>query len=153
MRIWLPIGHIYAMTNTDNQWGPTNISDETPYVIESVTPEERTWAMLAHISAVVAMFVSAGWLSFVGPLLVWYLQKDKSSYVRQAAAQSFNFNLGMAIGSIIGWIMIFTIILAPIGLIVLIAVTVLTLWHHIRATIAASKNQRYHYPFQIQILS
>ena len=45
-------------------------------------------AILAHLAAVIAMVVSAGWLTFVGPLIVWFIYKDKSRFVRNAAAGS-----------------------------------------------------------------
>ncbi|AJC69095.1 DUF4870 domain-containing protein [Trueperella pyogenes] len=115
-------------------------------------PEDRTWAMLAHLSAIIAWVVSAGWISFVGPFLVWFLKKD-NPYVRQAAAQSFNFNLGMWAMSLIGWILTITLIFAPIGIPLIVLSFILTLWHHIKATISASNNRLHHYPYQIKILS
>ena len=117
------------------------------------TSEERSWAMIAHLSAVLAMAFSAGWFSFIGPLAVWLVKKSDSPYVRSAAAQSFNFNLGMWVMSVVAWICFFTVILIPLAVVLGIAAFVLTLWHHIRATIAASNNQLYHYPWQIKILS
>lgn len=119
----------------------------------NVTGEERTWAILAHLSAVIAWFVSAGWISFIGPLLVWAIKKDSSPYVRQAAAQSFNFNIGMALMTITGWIMVITVILLPLGFLVIGIAWVLEMYHHIKATIRASDNKIHRYPFQIKILS
>lgn len=130
------------MTNYGNQWQPPRVSGE-----------ERSWAIGAHLSAVIAMVISAGWLSFVGPLIIWALKKDQSAYVRSAAAQSFNFNVSLWLMSIVGWIFIITIIGIPVGIVLLIVAFVLTLWHHIRATIAATNDMPYHYPFQIKLLS
>ncbi|MDD7504953.1 MAG: DUF4870 domain-containing protein, partial [Actinomycetaceae bacterium] len=99
------------------------------------TSEERTWAIFAHLSAVVATIISVGWLNFLGPLVIWLIKKDSSPYVRRAAAQSFNFNLGMWLMSVVGWILVFTLILAPVGLILFAVSFILTLWHHIRAAL------------------
>lgn len=117
-----------------------------------LSDDERTWAILAHISALVATIVSAGWLSFVGPLLIWVLKKNQSPYVRLASAQSFNFNLGVWLMNLIAWIMVITIVLLPVGLILMLVAFVLLFWHHIRASIAAAHNRTYHYPFQLPIL-
>lgn len=129
-----------------------NNYDDRYAVDPAISSDDRTWAMLAHLSAIIAWVVSAGWISFVGPFLVWFLKKD-APYARRAAAQSFNFNLGMWVMALVGWIFIFTIILLPVGVIMLIASFLLTAWHHIRATLAASNNQVYHYPYQIKILN
>lgn len=116
------------------------------------TDNDRFWAIAAHLSAVIAWVVSAGWISFIGPLLIWFLRKD-NPYIRQAAAQSFNFNLGMGIMSIIGWILCITIIGIPVGILLIAVSFFMTLFHHIRATIAASNNRAYRYPLQIKVLN
>ena len=113
---------------------------------------ERTWAMLAHLSAIIAMVVSAGWLSFVGPLVIWLIKKQDSPAVRTAAAGSFNFNIGMWVMSVAGWVCFFTILLIPLAYVLWFLAFILTLWHHIKATLAASNNTVYRYPWQIPIL-
>ncbi|ADI67804.1 hypothetical protein HMPREF0574_0414 [Mobiluncus curtisii subsp. curtisii ATCC 35241] len=118
-----------------------------------VKENERMWAMFAHLSVVIAMAVSAGWLSFLGPLIVWLVKKDSSPAVRVAAAGAFNFNVTMWLASIAGWIAFFTIVLIPLSLILWLAVFVLTLWHSIRGAIAASNQQVYLYPWQLPILN
>ncbi|EFU81972.1 hypothetical protein HMPREF0576_0900 [Mobiluncus holmesii ATCC 35242] len=118
-----------------------------------VKENERMWAMFAHLSVVIAMAVSAGWLSFLGPLIVWLVKKDSSPAVRVAAAGAFNFNVTMWLASIAGWIAFFTIILIPLSLILWLTVFVLTLWHSIRGAIAASNQQVYLYPWQLPILN
>ncbi|MDP9801297.1 putative Tic20 family protein [Arcanobacterium wilhelmae] len=115
--------------------------------------EDRTWAIAAHLSALIGWVVSAGWLAFVGPLVIWLVKKEDSAFVRSAAAQSFNFNLGTQIMSWIGWICIFTIILIPVGLFLFFLSFVLLIWGHLRATIATSNNRLYRYPFQLPVLS
>jgi len=42
------------------------------------TPDDRTWAMLAHLSPLVG-------LGFIGPLVVWLIYKDKSPFVADQA--------------------------------------------------------------------
>ncbi|WP_216379399.1 DUF4870 domain-containing protein [Arcanobacterium phocae] len=122
-------------------------------ILESVTDDERTWAKLAHLSALIAMLVSAASLSFLGPLVIWALKKDSSRFVRQAAADSFNFNIGMWLMYIVGWIMIFTILLSPLGIVLVLASLVLTIWHHLKAFSAVNQGRLHHYPFQFKILS
>ena len=117
-----------------------------------VSSDERTMAILAHLAAVIAMVVSAGWLTFVGPLIVWFIYKDKSPFVRNAAAGAFNFNLAMTITSVVAWILCFTIILIPLALIMFAVVLVMTLVCSIKGAVKASKEEYYHYPFGINLL-
>lgn len=140
--------------NGQPSWQPGNNWNATqPQPGYLVTDSERTWAVLAHLSALLAWGLSAGWLTFVGPLLVWFIKKDSSPYARSAAAQSFNFNVGMWVMTLVGWMMIFTILLIPLGILLLVAVFVMMLWHHIRAAMAASRCELYRYPWQLPILN
>lgn len=115
-------------------------------------PDDRTPAALAHASSLIAMVISAGWLSFVGPLVMWLIYKDRSPFVRQAAAGSFNFNLGLWVMSIVGWIFILTVLGIPIGLILLAVSFLGQIIGHIVGTLRATKGQTMNYPFQIKIL-
>src|SRR5699024_12576490 len=123
-----------------------------PDIAPVAAPEDRTPAALAHASSLIAMVISAGWLSFVGPLIMWVLYKARSPFVRQAAAGSFNFNLRLWVMSIVGWIFILTVIGIPIGA-VLLAVTILgQIIGHIIGTMRATKGRTMGYPFQIKVL-
>jgi uncharacterized Tic20 family protein len=41
------------------------------------TPDEKTWATMAHASALIAMAV--GGLMALGPLVVWLIKKNESA--------------------------------------------------------------------------
>ena len=116
------------------------------------TDSDRTAAALAHASSLIAMVISAGWLSFVGPLVMWLIYKDRSPFVRQAAAGSFNFNLGLWVMSIVGWIFIITVIGIPIGLILLAVSFLGQIIGHIVGILRATKGRTMNYPFQIKVL-
>lgn len=114
---------------------------------------ERTASIAAHLSAIVAAIVTAGWLSFVGPLIIWAVYKNKSPLVRQAAAGAFNFNVGLWVMNIVAWIFLITVILSPVAVILFIIANVGMIVWHVVAAIRASQGRAYHYPFQIKILS
>lgn len=115
-------------------------------------PDDRTPAALAHASSLIAMVISAGWLSFVGPLVMWLLYKDRSPFVRQAAAGSFNFNLGLWVMNIVGWILIITIIGIPVGIVLLVISYLGQIIGHIIGTVRATQGRTMNYPFQIRVL-
>ncbi len=135
------------------QYGSTQ-SGSTQYGHQpgSAGPDDRTPAALAHASSLIAMALSAGWLSFVGPLVMWFLYKDRSPFVRQAAAGSFNFNLGLWVMAIIGWVLIFTIIGLPIGILLLVISAVGQVIGHVLGTLRAIRGRTMKYPFQLRVL-
>jgi uncharacterized Tic20 family protein len=115
--------------------------------------EERTVSVLAHLSAIIAAVVSAGWLSIVGPLIVWAIYKDRSPLARQAAAGAFNFNLAIWAAFVVAWICFFTVILIPVSILLFLVAGVMALVCHIQGALKASNNEPYRYPFQIPVLS
>lgn len=117
------------------------------------TETERTVGIVAHLSAIVAAIVSAGWLSIVGPLVIFLLYKDRSPLVRSAAAGAFNFNLAIWAMIVAGWICLFTVILAPITVVLWLVAGIAGIFCHVRGAMRASKGQSYRYPFSIGILS
>src|SRR5699024_6810813 len=73
-------------------------------------------------------------------------------FVRQAAAGSFNFNLGLWVMSIVGWIFILTVIGIPIGAVLLVVSFLGQIIGHIIGTMRATKGRTMGYPFQIKVL-
>ncbi|MFP4395301.1 MAG: DUF4870 domain-containing protein [Anaerolineales bacterium] len=72
---------------------------------EPLTPaDERTWAMLAHLS--VLLNLVTGFLGIAGALVIYLVYKDRSRYVAYQSMQAFLFQLifwagsGLLIGAI-----------------------------------------------------
>lgn len=66
---------------------------ENPYAVTppTVSPaEERSLGTIAHAVPLVAMVLSAGFLGFVGSLVVYLMYKDRGPFVRAHAANSLN---------------------------------------------------------------
>ena len=66
------------------------------------------------------------------------------------AATTATIHTMMAI--IVGWVMLFTVILIPVAVIVWIVAVVAALWYHIRAAMAASRGESFRYPWGIPVL-
>lgn len=124
------------------------------YGAVATTSEERSLAVLAHLATIVALVVSAGWLSFVGPLAVWAWQKDKSQFVRRSAANAFNFNISMWVLAVIGWVLTVTVVLSFIGIPLLVIAAIAQLVFHIVGAVRANRGELYDYPLTlVRILS
>jgi uncharacterized protein len=51
---------------------------------------QRMWAMLAHLSGLAGAVIG---LTFVGPLVIYLLFKDRGAFVRDQAAEALNFQI------------------------------------------------------------
>jgi uncharacterized Tic20 family protein len=117
-----------------------NFSQSTEVKYANVSSDERTMAILVHVLSIFF------WI-FPG-LIVYLLKKDESPYVAEHAKEALNFQITVTIYSIIG--IILSLIL--IGIFVLIAVGLMNLILCIIATIKASDNVLYKYPFTIRLI-
>ena len=118
----------------------------------SVSGEDRTAAVLSHLSAPIAAIVSVGWLNWAGPLVMWLIYKDRSRFVRTAAAQSFNYQITMALTSILGWILVLTIVLLPVGIILIAVGNLMALILGVWGAIRTAGGHQYRYPLNLPIL-
>ncbi|MDO5499346.1 MAG: DUF4870 domain-containing protein [Propionibacteriaceae bacterium] len=118
----------------------------------STTADDRVWATLAHLSAVIAAIVSVGWLTIVGPLIVYLAKKDSSPFVRSAAAGAFNFTITMWLVTLIGWILNITVVGAVIGIPMVIIGGLGSIVLGVVGAIKAWGGQSFNYPWQVRVL-
>ena len=111
------------------------------------TAEERQWALIAHLSALLGI-VTAGWLCFLGPLVIWLLKKDSLPFVEDQAKEALNFNITVMIAAAISWVLMFVLI----GFLLIVAVFIFWLVFVIIATIKANEGERYRYPFTLRLI-
>jgi hypothetical protein len=112
----------------------------------SPTPEERNWALAAHIGSLVAAWFAMG---FLAPLVVLLTKGKDSPFVRRHAVESLNFQISLLIylvATAILWIIV-------VGIFLTIAVGIFALVVIIMATMAASNGQDYRYPLNIRIIT
>lgn len=114
--------------------------------------DARAASILAHLSAPLAAVLTVGWLSVLGPLVVWMLYKDRDPVVRQAAAGAFNFNLAFWLTYLVSWVLIITVVGAIVGIPLLVVSFLVAAWCHVHGAIRASNGEPYRYPFQLPVL-
>ena len=116
--------------------------------LASTTADEQLWAMVAHLSYLLTYVMG---LSFLAPLIIWLLQKEKSPFVVDQAKEALNFQLAtLLVNAVLGVATFFTcgvsLILVPV---VLVGATV----YSIIAGIAANRGEAYRYPYTIRFIS
>lgn len=113
--------------------------DKPPYV---PTQDERTWALLAHLSGLIAGMVA---VPFLGPLIVWVIKKDESPFVGDQAKEALNFQIALLIAVVVCIATCIGIIVAPI-------VGIAGLVFSIIGALEANKGVYYRYPYTIRLI-
>jgi uncharacterized Tic20 family protein len=109
--------------------------------------EQRQWAMFGHLSALLGL-VTAGWLCFLGPLVIWLVKKDTMPFAADQAKEALNFNITVMIAAAISWILMFVLI----GILLLGVLAVAWLVFTIIAAIKANEGVAYRYPFTLRLV-
>ena len=69
---------------------------ETPAVSPpESSPDERTWCILLHISALAGMIIPLGHV--IGPLVLWIIKKPESARVDRHGKAALNFQISSTI--------------------------------------------------------
>ena len=115
------------------------------------TKDERTWAMIAHLSSFLGYLV-AGCGGILGPLVVWLIKKDESGFVADQAKESLNFQISLLIYGValfMSIFMLFSLLLLPFA-IPFLAIIGFVL--PIVGGIKANEGQFYRYPLSIRFI-
>ena len=113
----------------------------------SPTQEERTWGMVAHLSAF-AVFVFPLGGNIIAPLIVWLARRDTSAFVEAEAREALNFNISVSLGWIVCGLLTFALIGIPVGVVLFLCWLVMT----IIAAVKASEGVGYRYPFSLRLV-
>lgn len=125
-----------------------------PPEVPDIAPvgDERTWALLGHLSALSAFISGIGCV--IGPLIVWLIKRDTLPFAGDQAKEALNFNITVLIAALALWII--TIITLGIGLILTVplALALFIGWlvFTIIAAVNANNGVRYRYPFALRLI-
>jgi len=119
--------------------------------------DAKLWAMFSHLSAIIGYVIGAGFLGWLGPLIIFLVYKDRNRYVRYNAAESLNAAIATLIAEIaLGVVItIIAILTFGIGSVLYVLVGVPALLHIIFAIIGAVKANQgewWNYPLNIRIV-
>lgn len=102
--------------------------------------DERLWGTLTHLSV--------PFFSFVGPLVVYLVLKDRSARLRENATEALNFSILIVIGYLVAGVLgaVTFFVGAVLGGLLGVLVWVGSLVLCILAAIAANQGEVYRYP-------
>ena len=121
----------------NNENAPMESQSEQQPVLKK---EETNMAMLCHLLAI--------FTSFLGPLIIWLIKKDESSFVDDQGKEALNFQITVVIAMLASSVLM----VVCIGAILAIAVSIANLVFCIMATIKSSKGEAYRYPFALRLI-
>ena len=106
-----------------------------------VPPDERTWALVAHVGGLVT--------SFVVPLVVWLAKGDDGEFVRDQAREALNFQITV----FLAYLVCTPLILVVIGFLFVIVIFVAHLVLGVVAAVRSYDGERYRYPVALRLVS
>lgn len=131
--------------------------DEDGY---EITSNDQMWAIFAHVGVFV--------VGFLAPLIIFFVQGDKSEFVKRHAKESLNHQIAITlymflwlfVAGLIGFVVGMVAESAAVGVIVgyglflpgMLAIVIKNTIVIILATLAASKYRPYRYPMSIRLL-
>jgi uncharacterized Tic20 family protein len=119
--------------------------------MQAISRDERTWAMIAHLSPLVG-YAGIPFGNIVPPLIIWLVKKDQSWFVGEQAKESLNFQISMFIYAMIGVVLMLGLMLVLIGTVLLIILYVFGIVMIIVAAINANNGVQYRYPITIRFI-
>lgn len=114
--------------------------------IQVINKDDRTWAMLCHLSALAGFIVPFG--SVLGPLIIWLIKKDEMPTVAIHGKKALNFQITMAIVYFVCFLLVF----AVIGLVLLPIVAIFSFVMVVIASVKANDGKEFNYPFSLNLI-
>lgn len=125
------------------------MNDPTQASVSGTAPteNERTWGMLAHLSALAGLVIPLIG-NVAGPLVVSIARADQSSFVGAHAKEALNFNITVTLAAVACILLMLVFVGFLFGSALFIAWLVMTLI----AAIRASEGAVYRYPFTLRLV-
>ena len=113
---------------------------------QSTKRTETTLAMWCHLGTFGGILIP--FANFLIPFLIWLIKKDEYPLVDDQGKESLNFQISLAVYSLISFLLVFVVV----GIVLLIVVMLFAVVQVIKASISASNGEKYRYPLCIRVL-
>jgi len=118
--------------------GPPGTPGAAPVPLSDA--ETRQWAGFAHLGGI---------LWFLPSLIIWLMYKDRSAFVGQEARKALNFQITLAIG----WVVVFLLgFFVPFVGLLGFLIWIVSVVFSVMAFQAVNRGQAYTYPFSLELV-
>ena len=114
--------------------------------MDEISKEQRTWAMIAHVSGFAMYLTAIGHL--VGPLIVWLAKRDGNPFIDDQGKEALNFQITVTIYFVVSGLLC----LVVVGFFMLPVVGVFQIVCMIIAAIKASDGIAFRYPLTLRLV-
>jgi uncharacterized protein len=113
------------------------------------TQDQKNWAMYCHLAGfLVFLPILTPITQIVGPLVLWLLKRESSSFIDEQGKEALNFQISMTICLLVSIMLMFIFIGIPIFLALLIYDIIMI----IQAAQCASQGKHYRYPYILRLI-
>lgn len=118
-----------------------------PPIDSPPSQDERTWGMLAHLSAFVGL-VFPVFGNILAPWGIWVARRDRSAFVGKQAKEALNFNISVGIAWLVCWALTYVFVGILLGIVLFVSWLTLT----ILAGIRAGEGVDFRYPLALRLV-
>jgi uncharacterized Tic20 family protein len=136
----------YASTWMDN--GPGQPVRGERLSDPSATPEQRTYALVMHLSLIASHFVPLALV--VAPLVMWLIKKDESAFLDDHGREATNFQLSLLLYALL--IGALSIVSCGIAAVAFIPLYVLAIVGMVLGAAAANRGEYFRYPACLRLI-
>lgn len=106
----------------------------------TLSSDDRTWGIITHLSGI--------FTGFFGPLVIWLIKKQESSFLNEQAKEALNFQITVAIAMFVSAML--TVVIIGVFMMPVVGLAMLIL--SIMAAVKVSNGEGYRYPLTIRLI-
>lgn len=117
-------------------------------LVHDATDDEKTWAMLAHLSLLGHMVLP--FVSIIAPIVIYVTKRETSPYVEDHARDAINFQITLILYHLIA--IPLAIVTCGVGAVLVPIAYILGLIGMVMAAIAANRGEYFRYPMTFRLV-
>ena len=113
----------------------------------AIDREHRMWATFCHLAGLLSL-TGIPFAGVIGPLIIWLLKKDQSSFINDQGREAINFQLTLCLYTLIAAVLCIVLIGVPL----LIGLALYELVFVLIACVRSNEGEQYRYPLTIRLV-
>ena len=126
-----------------------------PVAFGTPTKDERMWAMIIHVSGLVAASLLTTMIpgNVLAPLIIWLIKREGSAFINDQGKEAMNFQITVTLALLACFALMMTVILACVAIPLMMAIGVYAVIVTIVAAVKSYEGVAFRYPATIRFIS